>query len=365
MGALFGCRSLPLPPSESSTLPARVAAPVDPAPKPDGLLPSPDFSPARVRGFAAGIRPYRRGAIRIELDELAGRPLVHDYGHGGAGITLARGSAHEVLELLSARRRAPASVAVLGAGINGLTAATVLAEAGYEVSVYADRFTPHTTSDVAGGQFAPSLVATGRDDRERALFQRLVRRSWIEYSQLVERGFGVLRRPNYTVGSAGGGLRRLPQDLAPPVQRLERLPFAGSERSGSVYQTFLIEPPRHLARLQADLVARGVPLVERRFGRRAELEQLPGDALVNCLGLGAGALFDDEALVPIRGQLVHLEPQELPYLLSHRGYLFPRSDVVVLGGSAERGVTDVRPDRARCEGILRLHAEFFGGSGVA
>lgn len=81
---------------------------------------------------------------------------------------------------------------------------------------------------------------------------------------------------------------------------------------------------------------------------------------MNCLGLGAGALFADEAVVPIRGQLVHLRPQPLAYLLDHpTGYMVPRSDALVLGGSFEEGIGEVRTDPATCARILADNRRFF------
>jgi D-amino-acid oxidase len=47
-----------------------------------------------------GLRPFRRLGVRLERDELpAGRTVVHNYGHGGAGFTLSWGCAEEVLRL--------------------------------------------------------------------------------------------------------------------------------------------------------------------------------------------------------------------------------------------------------------------------
>jgi D-amino-acid oxidase len=48
----------------------------------------------------AGLRPYREGSIRIESENVNGKQLVHNYGHGGAGLTLCWGSAHVALELV-------------------------------------------------------------------------------------------------------------------------------------------------------------------------------------------------------------------------------------------------------------------------
>lgn len=45
----------------------------------------------------AGLRPYRAD-IRVEIEQ--GKPLIHNYGHGGSGFTVSWGCAEEVLNLL-------------------------------------------------------------------------------------------------------------------------------------------------------------------------------------------------------------------------------------------------------------------------
>lgn len=52
------------------------------------------FAPGRVLRSKCGLRPYRT-TVRLERD---GR-IIHNYGHGGAGFTLARGCAEEVAAL--------------------------------------------------------------------------------------------------------------------------------------------------------------------------------------------------------------------------------------------------------------------------
>ncbi|HUF07996.1 MAG TPA: FAD-dependent oxidoreductase [Rhodothermales bacterium] len=55
-----------------------------------------------VVGVAAGLRPWRP-EVRLELEHTdSGRPVVHNYGHGGSGYTLAWGCADEAAELVAA-----------------------------------------------------------------------------------------------------------------------------------------------------------------------------------------------------------------------------------------------------------------------
>jgi glycine/D-amino acid oxidase-like deaminating enzyme len=85
--------------------------------------------------------------------------------------------------------------------------------------------------------------------------------------------------------------------------------------------------------------------------------------VVNCTGLGAKALFGDEELTPIRGQLCVLVPQpEIDYVVSdveHFFHMMPRRDGIVLGGTHERDVWDLTPDVTATERILAGNAQFF------
>lgn len=61
----------------------------------------PEIAGARVIGHRVGLRPARDAGVRIEADELPGGGLlVHNYGHGGAGVTVARGCARAAAQLV-------------------------------------------------------------------------------------------------------------------------------------------------------------------------------------------------------------------------------------------------------------------------
>jgi len=55
---------------------------------------------ARVLDDAVGLRPARP-AVRLEAEARDGGTVVHCYGHGGAGVTLAWGCAEEVVRLVT------------------------------------------------------------------------------------------------------------------------------------------------------------------------------------------------------------------------------------------------------------------------
>lgn len=61
----------------------------------------PEIADARVLGHRVGLRPAREAGVRIEAEPLPGGGLlVHNYGHGGAGVTVAWGCARAAAALV-------------------------------------------------------------------------------------------------------------------------------------------------------------------------------------------------------------------------------------------------------------------------
>ncbi|MFD0169954.1 FAD-dependent oxidoreductase [Streptomyces decoyicus] len=64
----------------------------------------PELAGARVLAHKVGLRPARP-AVRLAVERLpGGTPCVHNYGHGGAGVTVAWGCADEVLRAVRTLR---------------------------------------------------------------------------------------------------------------------------------------------------------------------------------------------------------------------------------------------------------------------
>lgn len=62
----------------------------------------PELAKGRVVGTSVGLRPGR-SAIRLEVEERDGGAVIHNYGHGGSGLTLSWGCAREVADLADRR----------------------------------------------------------------------------------------------------------------------------------------------------------------------------------------------------------------------------------------------------------------------
>jgi glycine/D-amino acid oxidase-like deaminating enzyme len=86
--------------------------------------------------------------------------------------------------------------------------------------------------------------------------------------------------------------------------------------------------------------------------------RLPEPVVFNCTGLGARDLFEDKELIPVRGQLEILLPQpEIDYSYLSSGYMFPRSDGIVLGGTFDHDDWSLTPDPEQTDWILETHSD--------
>jgi len=311
----------------------------------------------------AGVRPYRATGYRLLGDETSDpkKFIVHNYGHGGAGITMSWGVASKVRDLVKAHVAATSEmpVAVLGSGVMGLTAATLLRELGLQVTIYAEKFWSDTTSAVAGGQWAPSVV-TYSDEQQ---FKEVLKTSYEKFAASIGQGFGVSKMPNYTIERhpSFDEVLRLVPGLLPEPDVLPNLPFQHLTSSGFRYHTLLVQPPIFLKRLDGDLRAAQVAFVQRTFSDLADVLSLQEGIIVNCTGYGAKQILNDTNLQAIKGQLAMLTPQrDLDYLFGRSGYLFPRADAVVVGGTFEEGDDTTTPDRDRCQQLVNDLKGVFG-----
>ena len=323
-------------------------------------------APERVIREVVGLRPFRSSGFLVRADSLGEKLLIHNYGHGGGGVSLSWGCADLAVELaLSAPRR---DAAVVGCGAVGLATARLLQDRGFTVTIYARDLPPNTTSNIAGAQWSPVTVV----DRDRvtpafaAQFTRASRFAYRYFQNLVGPRHGISWRENYSISrspSSGGSslegetLRQLlPRTPLAPDEH----PFAGFHVSH--FLTMHIEPSAYLSAVLEDFRVAGGRVVVRELADGATFAGLPEPVVFNCTGLSAGKLFADPDVMPIKGQLVVVAPQpEVDYITIGPGdlYMMPRQDGIVLGGTHERGEWSLEPNPDASARILRGHQELF------
>lgn len=247
-----------------------------------------------------------------------------------------------------------AGAVVVGAGVSGLTTAICLAEAGCPVRVWAAEPPLQTTSIVAGALWGPAFEQPA-DETLRWMAQSLQ-----DFQQLADvPETGVRLAPALAVGDPPDG------DELPPQAKLipEFRPCAPAEVPAGFLSGFratmpLIDMPQYLDYLVRRLAAAGGQIEIRRVKSLTDAaEHAP--VVVNCTGLGARELADDDTVLPVFGQHVVLTNPGLDELfveLTHAQEFtcyFPHPKRIVCGGIRVPGRWDRSPEAAVAERILQ------------
>jgi len=319
---------------------------------------------SRVIRSVAGLRPYRASGFVVRAEALGDKRLVHNYGHGGAGITLSWGTSRLAADLGLPGHKGPA--AVIGAGVMGLTTARLVQEAGFAVTLYAAALPPHTTSNIAGGQWSPfgHFRNSQVTPEWRAQFAAALDYSWRRFQILVGEDYGVRWLTTYTQGAAPDPSSPLSR-YHPAARTLSRAEHPFPVEQLNRFDTMYVETGRFLRRLLHDFQIAGGRIDVRSFASPNDIAALPERLVFNCTGLGARALFGDEEMEPVRGQLAILLPQpKVDYAFTGAaGYMFPRPDGIVLGGTFEHGIWSTEPEPDAIRRIVASHKSLFAGFG--
>jgi hypothetical protein len=60
------------------------------------------ISKCEPKHVLSALRPARSGGVRIELERVRGHTIIHNYGHGGSGVTVSWGTVEDAIGLLTA-----------------------------------------------------------------------------------------------------------------------------------------------------------------------------------------------------------------------------------------------------------------------
>ncbi|MGB1243134.1 MAG: FAD-dependent oxidoreductase [Chitinophagales bacterium] len=253
-------------------------------------------------------------------------------------------------------------VIIIGAGVSGLTTGIALLETGYSnVKIVAVNLPPHTTSNKAAAIWFP-YQANPQD-----LVLKWSMESYVVLEALshqIQTGIHMVdwcvleqlssgQTPWWTVGLPPHAYRKA---------AIEELPKGYTQ--GFMTHVPMIETPIYMSYLLQQFEAMGGQIEVRKVESiEGLLKENPQAVIVNCSGLGAKKLCDDEALFPIQGHIVQVETTEqdfkkIGYLadedgVNSMGYMMPRKDCVILGGTVEAHQSSLEVDESVVADILR------------
>lgn len=318
-----------------------------------------NVSADRVIRTVVGLRPFRPAGFVVKLEKVDNKVIVHNYGHGGGGISLSWGTSTLAVDL--ALQTKGTSFAVLGCGVMGLSTARLLQMKGFPVTIYARDLPPHTTSNIAAAQWSPvSVYEHGKESPAfMDQFRMASRISNRMFQNFIGDKYGVRYLRNIFLGSdidfPGG------KELYPAYQQHQDPKTYFGFDLATEMTTMMIEPPVYLNALLQDFYLAGGKINIRTFDSLRDVTRLKEKVIMNCTGLGAGKLFNDQEIMPIRGQLAVLLPQpeiDYAYIVPSYDdllYMFPRKDGIILGGTFDYGNWSTEPDEKVNERMLRGH----------
>ena len=258
-------------------------------------------------------------------------------------------------------------VAIVGAGVSGLTCGIVFAERRHRTTIFAKEIGQQTTSAVAGALWFPYDVEPVDKAIPWALetYQTLIDLarnaesgvSMIELRQLSR--IGEIQIPDWAVPL---GARVIPSEVENGAAG-EPATWSGSEgiKSREFTSGFAITVPLMDTTIYLDHLANRFLKADGQITENVRLENLEDvdpkfDLVINCSGISARELVHDANLEPHRGQ-VAIVPRikDLPYAVvcddAPLMYAIPRLNDCVFGGTNELS-DDLAADSATTERIV-------------
>lgn len=244
-------------------------------------------------------------------------------------------------------------ILVLGAGVNGLSSAVCIQQACplAQVQLMAEHFSPETTSDGSAGFWLPYLL--GKENLDRSLqmcevtyrYMTQLARSPLagEIKTQILSGYhlysGVpLEIPAWT---------KFVKSFRPLTE--EEMNYYPNAETGTFYTSVNMDVPSYMSWLMKRFKSKGGIVRQKRVEKIEEISS-ECDILINCSATSSRFLFKDEQIYPIRGQVwkVHA-PWIKHFYFAHvkdkaTSYIIPGPDYVTVGGTAQTGNWNTKPD---------------------
>ncbi|PYL42189.1 MAG: hypothetical protein DMF42_07960, partial [Verrucomicrobia bacterium] len=234
-------------------------------------------------------------------------------------------------------------VAIIGAGVSGLTCGVVFAERGYRTAIFAKETGQQTTSGAAGALWFPYDA----EPAERVIPWALeTYKALVDLSREARAGVSMIELRQFS----RAGEIEIP-DWAIPLGAQAVIPSPStSPRAGSAQRSlesfksgFSLRVPLMDTTIYLDYLANRFVAAGGSIAANVQFKQLEGvdrkfDLVINCAGIGARELVQDLDLEPHRGQVAVVPSIEdfscaivcddVPLM-----YAIPRRNDCVFGGT--------------------------------
>jgi D-amino-acid oxidase len=250
-------------------------------------------------------------------------------------------------------------VAIVGAGVSGLTCGVLLAECGYPTRIFAEAIGQNTTSAAAAAIWYPydvepmkAAIAWALDSYN--VLVDLSRKPGTGVSMIELRTFSrgdKIAIPNWATSLGARALDCVAASLGSDDFGV----FPAVFQSGFSLKVPLMDTTIYLDYLARRFVTAGGVIAANFCLERLEDVAIEFGVIVNCAGIGARRLVPDPELEPHRGQVVLVPKLDLrcavvcddPPLM----YAIPRSSDCLFGGTNELS-DNLQPDPTLTDSIL-------------
>jgi D-amino-acid oxidase len=243
-------------------------------------------------------------------------------------------------------------ITIIGCGVSGLTVAVVLQEAGYDVEIITEQLPHQTTSIKAGAIWLPYAIEP-KDLANKWSFESYGKLE--KLSSIPSSGVSMVDLTVLIDNEAAAWWKdSIPKDR---IRRATADEMPNGYHFAYVLNVPLVETPKYLDYLMAVFKSNGGQIIIQKITSMEALAE-EKDWVVNCTGLGARELLNDDSMYPIRGQIVKAKAQLNINCIADETegkeptYIFPRKDALILGGTALKGNESIEPDAKTTQAII-------------
>ena len=257
------------------------------------FLKLPDLCDENIIGHNLVSSTHRIQGGRIQAERSTDKLIVHNYGYGAQGIVLSWGAAQESIELMEYISHASLPkgnpIAVIGAGVIGLTVALKLVEKGYNVALYAQDFPPHTNSCGVNGVF-DMHVSAGETEADKKRFARI---KWYAHTTLKK----LAQTSSFDATVRLIDCFHCDTQRATDPNAVDLIFSNGLKQRALQEKTAFVIGSQYVPALFKAVQALGVRCVQRTFTSQEEFSQLSEQVIFNCVGSGSCTVCNDTHLV--------------------------------------------------------------------